>query len=92
MIRHDETTPAYYVRRGTLYGAAIGMLAGLAFVAIRGDVGRAAIEIWRNWIIAVALIGWAAGSVRAIRMKRHSNTLQHDGEPRPEAGGPQHSS
>lgn len=82
VIRQDVKTPVYYVRRGTLYGAAFGMLAGLAAVAIHGDVGREAIVVWRNWIVACAAVGLAIGSIRAILLKSHSRDIEHQGEPR----------
>ena len=82
MICQEARTPIYYVRRGTLYGAAIGMLAGLAAVTIQDDVGREAIVVWRNWIVAFALVGLAAGSFRAVQLKLGRRNIEsHSDQP-----------
>jgi hypothetical protein len=68
VIRKEDKTPLYFVRRGTLYGAALGMLAGLAAVTMQGTIGREAIVDWRNWIIGGALLGLVAGVLKAVHM------------------------
>ncbi len=81
VIRQEAKTPIDYVRRGTLYGAAFGMLAGLAAVTIHGDTGREAIAVWRNWIVACAVVGLAIGSIRAIMLQSRFRHIERQGEP-----------
>lgn len=73
VIRQEPKTSIYFLRRGTLYGAAVGMLLGLAAVAVEGYVEREAIVTWRNWILGGALVGLVVGAIRAVRMKTHRN-------------------
>ncbi len=81
VIRQKELTPIDVVRRGALYGAALGMLAGLAAVTFQGEIGREAIVIWRNWIVGLALAGLTVGLVPAIRLKLNRRNTDFPIEP-----------
>lgn len=73
MIHDEPKTRVYYLRRGTLYGAALGMLLGLVRVGIAGAEGSDAVEIWRNWILGGACLGLFAGTVRGVFFKTNDD-------------------
>lgn len=66
VIPNEPKTRGYYLRRGTLYGAAFGMLLGLAHVAVIGGDEPHAIKVWRNWIVGGACVGLIAGAIRGV--------------------------
>ncbi|HEX6986897.1 MAG TPA: hypothetical protein VF170_16085 [Planctomycetaceae bacterium] len=78
MIRQEPKTPVYYLRRGTLYGAALGLLLGLANIAVEGYAEREAILYWRGWILGGAFVGLLAGAIRAARVKWGTNNVDQD--------------
>ncbi len=63
---HPRDLPVSFVlKRGTLFGAGLGMLAGLIYLAMTGTppgANSASIVLWRNLI----LIGAAAGFLLAV--------------------------
>ena len=72
MIPPADPTPVYFLRRGTLYGAALGLLLGLANVTIAGMAHLQAIYYWRNWIGGGALVGLTVGAVKALALWREN--------------------
>lgn len=77
MLHHEPKTPIYFLRRGTLYGAALGLLLGLANVSVQSYSGIEAILYWRNWILGGAAVGFLAGAIKALQVKTdqaHTNT------------------
>lgn len=74
MIRQEPKTPVYFLRRGTLYGAALGLLLGLANVGVQGYDGIEAILYWRNWILGGAAVGFLAGAIKAAQVKTKMNS------------------
>lgn len=74
IVIHDEPkTRVYFLRRGTLYGAALGMVLGLAHAGLARLEGTQAVEVWRNWILAGACLGLLAGTVRAVFFKSNED-------------------
>ena len=73
MISQEPKTTAYFLRRGTLYGAAAGMLLGLAAVGFAGYGETEAIVHWRNWILGGAFVGLVAGAIKAVQLKMSPN-------------------
>lgn len=69
-----------FVKRGILYGAAIGMLAGLAYEAIIGAEPAHPIIIWRNFILAGAFLGLVVGLAVGLVLRRGSESNIEDRE------------
>jgi hypothetical protein len=67
-IPQPEPPPvAAIIRRATLYGAGLGVIAGLIDRAVLGDSAGevAAIERWRNFILVGAAVGLLLGAAFA---------------------------
>lgn len=67
---------SFFLKRGTLIGAGLGMLAGLIILAIAGtgpDEEIASIVFWRNCILVGAAIGLFAGGALAWRLRSKEN-------------------
>lgn len=72
---------AFFLKRGTLIGAGLGMLAGLILLAIAGtgpDEEIASIVVWRNCILIGAAIGLFAGGALAWRLRCKENRRGRD--------------
>lgn len=52
---------SFFAKRGLLYGAALGMLAGLVYEATVGAAPAHPVIVWRNFILAGALLGLIVG-------------------------------
>lgn len=61
------------LRHALLYGAALGLLVGLARVAVSGQNGETAIDLWRNTILAGAALGFFVGLARLAWRRHQSN-------------------
>ena len=62
----DQISISFLLKRGTLIGAALGMLAGMIVLAIQGvaaDQEISSIIIWRNCILIGAGIGFISGAL-----------------------------
>jgi hypothetical protein len=73
MPEQEPPATAFLLKRGTLIGAALGMLAGLILLGIRGVTAEseiASIILWRNCILAGALAGFLCGGVFAYRHRK----------------------
>lgn len=73
-------TRGYLVRRGIMFGAAIGMLIGLIDSGIGPELSsdREAIVRWRNFILAGAGIGLLAGIVWPVPPPPQWESSEHD--------------
>jgi hypothetical protein len=67
-IPDEPQTPIYFLRRGTLLGAALGMVLGLINTGIEGYGEQEAIIYWRNWILGGAFVGFLLGAVKAAQL------------------------
>lgn len=85
MESHPPTGPppiSFFLKRGTLMGAALGMLAGMVYLAIVGvapDAEVSSIIIWRNYILIGAALGLLLGGgvgwwVRSRKDKSNCST------------------
>jgi hypothetical protein len=61
--KREELTLAFLVKRGTLFGAALGMLAGLVLLSIKPAGEVASIIFWRNCILIGAAAGLLLGAI-----------------------------
>lgn len=59
-------------KRGLLYGAALGMLAGLVYEATVGAAPAHPVVVWRNFILAGALFGLIAGFAFGLIIRRRT--------------------
>lgn len=67
-MQAEELTVSFFLKRGTLLGAALGMLAGLIYLSLAGAESSsevASIIIWRNCILIGAAIGLGLGGAAA---------------------------
>lgn len=58
------------IKRATLYGAAVGMVAGFLFQTLATVVPGREIAVWRNFIIAGSVIGFAIGVIAKLARRR----------------------
>ena len=59
----------YHVKRGLLYGAALGGVLGAMSLMFEGFGGRAAVDYWRDWILGGGALGTLAGLAKAAQLK-----------------------
>lgn len=62
------------IRRATLYGAAAGMAAGFLFQTVTTVVPGREIALWRNFIIAGAIVGFAIGVIAKLAGRGQDDT------------------
>jgi hypothetical protein len=67
--KRDEFTLSFLLKRGTLFGAALGMLAGLVLLSIRPAGEVASIIFWRNCILIGAAAGLFFGAIASWRLQ-----------------------
>ncbi len=71
-VRPNDLPVSFVLKRGTLFGAGLGMLAGLIYLAAAGtNAGRttASIVLWRNLILIGAAAGFALAALVAWRLR-----------------------
>ena len=69
MIAPARPTFVNCLRRGMLYGAALGLLLGLVNVGFQGLGEREAIVYWRDWILGGAAVGLLCGVARGVQLR-----------------------
>ena len=77
---HDPPKLSVFAKRGLLYGAALGMLAGLVYEATVGAAPAHPVVVWRNFILAGALLGLIVGFAVGLFIRRRAESTHGDGE------------
>ena len=69
---------SFVAKRGLLYGAALGMLAGLVYEATVGAAPAHPVVVWRNFILAGALLGLILGFGVGLFIRRRAESRSDD--------------
>ena len=59
----------YFVKKGLLYGLALGGVLGAVSLMFEGFGGRAAVDYWRDWILGGGALGTLTGLAKAAQLK-----------------------
>ena len=76
--QHTPPKLSFVAKRGLLYGAALGMLAGLVYEATVGAAPAHPVVVWRNFILAGALLGLIAGFAVGLLVRRRTHQTDND--------------
>ena len=71
----DPPRLGFVAKRGLLYGAALGMLAGLVYEAAIGAAPAHPVIVWRNFILAGAALGLILGFAVGLFIRRRAKSI-----------------
>lgn len=77
---HDPPKLSFFAKRGLLYGAALGMLAGLVHEATLGAAPAHPVVVWRNFILAGAMLGLIVGFAVGLFIRSRAESTHGDGQ------------
>lgn len=88
MDPHQTPSPppvSFFLKRGTLLGAALGMLVGLIDLSVQGvepEMEATSIVIWRNTILIGAAFGFFLGGGVGVWIRSRKETTNAETEPK----------